>query len=767
MIPYIPPVPPEMMNRYTNGSPARKAISFPPNVADKIPLETQKKMLIWLSQKYIWPQVQERMPFEHMWDKMLQMARIEIPSNELFSNVQQDPSKAKQDSDQSNRDKARVSDSVVHDAIQRLTDITYFIAFKEGLPCQFAIPDYIKQPYATKEYRPLADRISAGNAILEWNSGNQQLPRNSLIAYRHHYTYGCSFVNSDFKFRVELINRQDNTGNLVPTPEITDIGTSFEPISIRKIWFNWRLPVYDMDLQPCPFYFTETPRFAILQNQYDPVANPFGYVNLDKVQEGQYIYSEPEMDSVRKALAICQSQMSDNGVGISAVAQILEPKHSVEARWTLFPTMPFDPNTLEFEKRADGTPIPYQRFVVDTFGPNIHSGAQTLLRVQENYFPKRRLPIYASCHMPDLDSGAYAPSLGQILYNHYKELVLCMEQFLTNKDWVNDPPAWVQTSSPAANENLTKKGAKIRVNGPNDFGWREPFDATTSLVVMMQLLREQAQTTGKSTDAILGKAMGGRTSATEASNAYQAGMSAITTDIDMLSNDLHGEGYAQRVWSYTGMWFDPDLLQCITGQFGFMIKPEDMWINIGTKTNVGSTYVEKIVKQQNIRYVLESSKMEGGLDRAALWTELLDEMGFDGRELVDDQGKEQQVQFATLQAAQTYLGYPVLVDPDQDHQLAIRVKTAFIKDRLSVWNTTQGYAQNAPRLIQQIEQHQLIFQLQQQMLLVQQQMQVAQAQLGIHQENPPPAPAGSAPGSAGAPPATRAGQVAQQGGAAA
>lgn len=766
---YVPNFPQEMMSQYANGTPSKIGAKFPLNLADKITPEVQKKMLIWLNQKYIWPQIQERRQFERMWDKMLEMARITIPYDDLFDNIRHDASRIKQEADQANRDKARVSDSVVHDAIQRLTDITYFIAFKEGLPCQFAIPDYIKQPMSTPEYNPLENTISAGNAILQWNSGNMNVKRNSLIAYRHHYTYGCSFAMSDFRFRVEMINRQNNSGQMIPRPEITEIGTTFEPISIRRLFFNWRMQIYDMDAQPCPFFFEEVSRFACLQNVYHETQNPFGYQNLDKLQTGAYIYSEADTQSVRDALNITFGAMGVNNIGPNTISQILEPKYSVEAKWTLFPIMPFDPTTGEFETRADGTPIPAQRFVMETFGPNVHSGSQVILRLQENYYPKRRLPLYAGCHMPDLDSGAYCPSIGQILYNHYKEITLCMEQFLENKDLINDTPAWVQSSSPARNTDLNAKGAKIIVNGPNDFGYKTQVDGTNSTVAMLQLLRDGAQTTSKAVDAILGKAMGSRTSATEASNAFQASMSAITTDIDMVSTDLHGN-YAHRVWDYSGNWMDPDLLMNITGQFGFTIKPEDMWINVGVITNVGSTYVEKIVRQQNNRYVLEASRGEPGIDRAALWKELLQDMGFDAERIIDDGGREQQIQFATMQACQTYLGHPVLVDPDQDHQIAIRVKSAFIKDRQSVWNTTPEYAPNAQLLIQQIQVHQYIFQLQQQMMLVQQQMAVAQAQLKVHQENPPKeqgAGAGAAGSRNAGPPAQTAGQVAQQGGGAA
>ena len=728
----MPKINQQTISRYIDGSPAAPLPQFPPNLAATIPLDIQKKILIWMSQKYIWPQIQERVPFERNWDKLLQMARIQMDSQDLFANLQHESSKAKQDSDQSNRNKSRVSDSVVHDAIERLTDITRFVAFKEHTPVQFAIPDYISSAYENKEYRPMANRVKAGNALLLWNSSNNNLSRNSTIAYRHHYTYGLVFIHSDFRFKIENITRQNNAGQLIPNPEITEIGTTFDPLSIRKVWLNWRLPAYDMESQPCPFFYEETPRFAIMQNPYNPRTNPFGYANLDAVFQDQWLYSEQAFQSVKTGLTYAYSDMDSRSLPGNKLAQILEPKHSVEAKWTFYPMLPFDPATGEFEERADGSMVPYKRFIVESFGPNVHSGSQVLLRLQENFYPKGKLPIYASTHMPDLDSGAYAPSIGDLLWNHYTEITLCHEQFLNNKDWINDPPSWVQVSSPAANVDLTKKGAKIMVNGPNDFGWRMPYDATASTVTMIQMLKDDAKTTSKAVDAILGKAMGGRTTATEANNVYQAAMSGITADIDLLTNDIHGN-YAQRVWDYTGLWFDKDLLNAITGQFGFELSPEDMWLGIGMKTNVGSTYIEKSVRSQNLRYILESGKMDPMLDRAALWTDLLNSMGFDAKKIVDDGGREQQIQLATMQASLTYLGEFVPVDPDQDHGIALRVKSSFLKDQTSIWNTK--YGAQAPQLISQIEQHQMFLQMQMQMMMAQQQAAIADEQLAALQNN--------------------------------
>jgi hypothetical protein len=317
------------------------------------------------------------------------------------------------------------------------------------------------------------------------------------------------------------------------------------------------------------------------------------------------------------------------------------------------------------------------------------------------------------------------------LWNHYKEITKCMEQFLDNKDWINDPPAWVGIGSPASEQDLNAKGARIKVNGPNDFGWRTPYDATGSTIGMVQYLREGAQTTSKAVDAIMGKAMGSRTSATEATNAFQASMSAITTDINLYNYDAMG-GYAERVWLYSGQWMDRDLLKAITGQFGFEMTPEDMHMSVSMKADIGSTFIEKITKQQHLRYVLEAGRMDPQLRRDKLWAMLLTEMGFDPSGIIEDNGYDQQVQLATLQAAVTYLGHQVMVDPDQDHMLALKVKSAFIKDRDSSWN--KNYPGMSQFLLPQIQQHQWFIELQMQQQLLQQQMMAAQANLGIQQE---------------------------------
>lgn len=756
------PIIPQAANNWLQTPNALAALgSLPANLVQYLPEDTQKEVLRYINENYAWPQVMERRPFEGMWDSILDMYRIKLDKVDLsIDEASKAGQELKAESDvASTGNVTRVADSVVFDAIERLTDIHHFVSFKEGQPIQYNIPSYYDQRGEDSVYHPLRDKIKAANCLLAWNSDNEDLYRKHAIIGRHFYTYGICFALSEFKFNVQMLQRTYNDGRQVVIPEITKIGTSFEPMSIRKMWLNYRLNAFDMDYQPCPFWFNETPRFATLQNAYNPQTNPFGFLNLDKVMavgdKTGWLFSEPEMASFATALQQMiglEPFKKDCG---GTLPNLLKAEHSVEALWTFYPMLPLDPQTLEFKTRQDGTPVPFVRYIVNTYGQNL-AGRQILLRLQRNFYPRDTLPLYGTSHMPDLDSGLYTPSLGYLLWNHYREIVTCKNQYISNKDWINNPPSWVLASSPAAQENLTKSGAKILVNGPQDFGWRTPYDATGTTVAMMQELRSQAKTASKSDDALMGKALGGRTSATEANNAFQASMSAVTTPINLFNYDIMG-GYAMRVWEYTGTWFPAELLKRITGQMGFVLTPEDLWTRIGMKWDIGSSYVESIVRQQNIRYMLESSFGDPTVNRAPMWRALLEEWKFaTAAEWVNDGGVEREVYLATNQAINTFYGKFVRINPDQNHEIAMKVKTRFLEDEDSIF--MKEMRQNAPKIIEQIQIHQqfLLLQMHQQMLLAKANAAAGDQQMLEQPGQQPPLATGGV--------ASTPGQIAQQGG---
>lgn len=646
---------------------------------------------------FIWPQVTTRLNFEDQWNTLEKMYKIQRDA----ARPRQTTSKEVKTQDNKKETPTELADTLIFDTVDRLKNLNYFIAWKER-PVQYNRPTYLATPLEDEFYNPTTRKLQSGNAILDWHFDMFDVKSKHLPLAQHHYLYGLSFIHSDFE--VDIEDDPKNPDYLL----IRSMGTTFTPISLRKLWLNPQLSIDDMDKQPCPFFFDLQQRSSVMQNQYDPDLNPFGFVNLDKLQAAQWLFgpeSKSFIDGLPKEAQAIQTQM--------------RPEFSGEALWTFYPIL-----TLPGQTQA-------KRYIVQAFANNLFSGNILPIRLQEYFLEDP--PIYGCSHIPDLDSGLFCPSIGQLLSSYYDELVRAKTQFLDNKDWINNPPTEIQMGSPALNyAGVNAPGAKYEVLGPTDVTRRQPYDATNTTNEFIQQTRDAAQTSGKAVDAILGKAMGSRTTATEASNAFQASMSGVTTDIDRFCLKIYG-GYARRVWNNAGKFIPTNIREKITGSVNAPpLTDQDFLIRIGLMCDVGSTYIESIVKQQHLQQIIISATTSPFLDQCVLWKALFREMKLpEALDAVKDQGFERQVEMAYQQAVDTYAGLPVIIDPSQDHQIAINVKTRFLQDTKSNYNT-QFAANPSPMpgmttaqyLAYQIQIHQQFLQLQ-----MQQQMMMQSAQI--------------------------------------
>lgn len=736
-----PFIPPSVHKYFQDNKGAFSTFPFPPNIAGAFPPEhahIEPQIWQWMFTKYVWPQIIERQPFERQWRKLLNMARatyevvdLGLSENELLA--LQLKWKALESGVNANEE-IELGDTLIFDAIDRLGNLAHFISFKEKLPFQFIRPPFAEYPEDTPVYSPSTQMVKAANSWAHFCANGADFYRKHWMTYRHNVTYGCSFIMSDYRQWVEPVIRRDpiNKGKTIEQLELCDIGVGFDPISIRKLWLNYRIPAFEMESQPCPFWFEPVPRFKVQSNQYDPNLNPFGYNNLQNLGAGQWIFGDPASNSWLEALA---KDLPD----FNAAFNIGDPKYNLEAKWTFRPMLPLqllqnERGEIDIIWDPDGTKgLPLRRWVVEMYGSSIFNGQAVMIRLQPDYYPKGLGPLYGSAHMPDLDSGTYSPAIGTILECHYRNIIKATNQFLNTKDLMNDPPVAILGSSPLQDKTkqreINKRGGRYTVNGPNDATRAEFTDNTATTPTFLEATRDQAKTSAKVVDAIVGKAMGARTSATEASNIFQTAMSGVTTDVNLFNADISG-GFAERTWMYAGLWVDPDVIRDISGQSGFAIKPEHMAIRLAVKTDVGSTYMESITRQGNLRYMLEAGAGDPAINRAELWKMLLEEWKFPNPErIVNDMGFRQQVMRATEQAIMTYRGEFVMPSPDQNHELALQVKIAFLEDRNSVWNTTPEYVMNAPALVQQIQLHSMFLRLQQL------QMQAAQEEAMAAEEN--------------------------------
>lgn len=719
-------------------------IQLGPNLADFDLGREQEKLLgdiyQYMLDRYITPQIMGRRPYEMIWDVLYDAYRMRLKVKDI--KLTQDDTPFLQTLVERTQNTGGVdvnlTDTLIFDTVDRMANLTHFIMFKDDMSVQYNPARSKATQGEDRFYNPTERTYKSANALLEFFTSKSEVYDKCRIASKDYFLYGVCFICSHFLFQLEQTQTEVT---------LRDLDITFDPISIRKVWLNFMLSLREMGKQPCPFYYSYDSNFAILQNQYNPVMNPFGYVNLDKLDDR--FYTAFAGMGEQKAIDAMKSRLESAGTTLNLT---LGTNKDVAAHWTFYPMLPFDPETGEFKIRKDGkTPVPFRRFVWEQFGTDIIQSKVIPIRFQDASYYGDELPIYGATHLEDLDSAAYGMSICEALINYAIELSTCRNQYIENKNKINNPATWHTTGSPSFNQDVNKAGAKVEVLGPNDFGHMAYPDATGTTVAMCEHLRERAQTSSKAVDAIMGKAMGGRTSATEAQNVFQAAMSGVTTDINIYNYRTVGN-FAKRVWKWSTMWLDIDLLKFITGNYGPELQPEDLNLNLSLKFDVGSSFIESIVKQQHIRYFLETGMRSPVIDQAKCFIMLADELRIKGlRDCVIPDGIDIGVEKAYDQAVKTYLGEIIMIDPTQDHQIAMEVKTRFLEDINSAWNVKYGALQymntpfsRAQALQQQIQIHQNFAMIQ---MMQQQQQEIANLQLQQSANQPPEGSGQPTPGS--------------------
>lgn len=689
------------------------------NLADK--LTNQKQVDIWqyMLSEHIEPQINSRRPYERLWDLLYNAYRMRLKITDM--NVKEDE-KAFIDTlrervKKLTNDDLPLTDSLIFDTVDRLSNIAHYISWKDGKPVQFSTPEDYNNSLQDMFYSPVEDKFKSQNAVLSWGLNKEDANRKSRLVNRDFFLYGFAYGYSDMYFKV---------GQNAEGVFLQDIGVTYKPMSVRKVWMDWRIPISDMNDQPCPFWFENTPIFKILANPYEPTMNPMGYVNLDKaysIESGMNTYFFGG-ESWNEAI---KSRLESIGATLGADT---EKYCKIKAKWTFMPMLPLDPQNGDFRFRADGkTPVPYRRFILEVWGSDLLSNKVTFIRLQdvEDHY-QGELPLYGATHLEDLSSAAYSMSICEALINSAVEISMTMNYALENKNVINNPPSWHVIGSPSFNKNVNEPNAKIEVLGPNDFGWRTIPDATQTTMGIANGIRDRAQATGRVTESILGKALGGRTTAREAGNLFETSMSQITTDINILNGAFQG-GYARRMYTCYSKWLDPDLIKLITGSYGWPDNSIDRALKIYLRTDVGNRYITSQAKEQRIQYMLSFAVQSPVLDQAILWKLYAVEAGMPSlQKAIIDGGRDRQIELAKDQCFKTYLNISVIIDPGQNHQIAMQVKQRFIEDTESIWNQQYGQlpylATNVPRvfaLAQQIQVHQNY--------LMQQQMMAAQLRM--------------------------------------
>lgn len=639
--------------------------------------------------------------------------------------------------------------------IHAITDIMEQISWEDGLPARAEAPEgTVEDDF----YQPTDQSCRAANSLLNKNARKINLRDSYRRSAGCFGKYGLAWALTDFRMtyhKVELqfpisdeaqamsVLEKYPTATIVPGMAVAqelrvkDMLTDFYPLAVDDVFFDPLISCEPVENQPCPIVRRHTTVAAIRQNQYHPVNNPFGFVNVEfaiQNQKGHYALSEENEAPLREKLRN-RYNINDQMGGGRRVERIRQ-------RWTCFPLLGIIQNANgEFElDSGEGVTCPHcegrkfmfteqgdadcptcqasgkvfpplKRYMVDLYG-SINSGS-TCLRIQE--LPEgMELPLLYAADLIEDESCSLPMSKSEIAMIAVDQLTTSETQFVDSKNNTIYRGWQAKEDSPAAKiQNPNAPNARVLFEShPDEFKRLDTssFDDSTTLIPYIQRLEAQVEQIFGVTPTLQGLLAAGRRSALEVGEATEAAKNPLVLMTDRFNRAFMG-GWARKSIKNAQLFGDRDYIRRITGR--------EFFGEIDIFTAVGKEFFQKLAATANLRYILESSANDPSMMgvRPAIWNELLPLMGITNVRVPD--GGMQKAQDDAMRIITQILGDGQMVPPSQDdpHEIYLMAFKGALKD--PYWQTRAP--QNLP-LLQQRIMWQTQLQIQQEMLQMQQQL---------------------------------------------
>jgi hypothetical protein len=758
----------------------------------------------YITQEYWWNQLMLQEPFWATWQKIDNMWRSRFAAADLsIPNVTRKSMETVTPSAEDGKS-ARAQSVKPFQQMHAITDIGEQISWEGGLPARAEIPeDVIEGDF----YQPTEQSCIAANAILRRSSEDINLRAKYRRSFGNFAKYGIAWAAVDFTMKYEEVelrfplsaepmeaeaqiqalvkaypNAQFTQGmGFVKEQRVSELLTHFIPLTVDSVLIDPLISCDPVDNQPCPMVRQYIIEADLLKNRYDPLTNPFGFVNLEQAvssQKGHYALTAEDEVPLRDRLKN-RFNISDQMAN--------QREQRIRQRWTAYPLLRIsengeldtgdgvtcptcqgqkkiqqpvqqeapmgavDPGTMQVMADTQVAQVeevdcptcagsgkarpPLKRWMVDFYG-GMRMGA-TCIRIQEKP-EKLDIPLLYAVDLSEDDACAYPMSKAEISMILVEQVTTAETQFHDSKEKTVYRGTKVKMDSPAAKiQNFNKPDlVAIFESDPREIERFDAgqFDETVTLVPYIERKEAQIEQIFGVTPTLQGLLASGRRSALEVGEATDAAKNPLVLMVDRYNRQMMG-GWARKSIKNLELFGDRDYIRRVTGR-EFIGK-----VNIFTA--VGEEFFKKLSAQQNIRYILESSTNDPVMQpaRVEMWNELMKLMGINIR--IPDGGME----LAKLEAYKVVseiLGDGQFSPPEQDdpHQIYVEVFREAMRN--DVWKKLAP--QNMPLLQQRyMMQEQLAFQAE--MMAMQEQ--------ALQQQIMNPQPNGDQPTTPGKPPQDR------------
>lgn len=750
-----------------------------------------EKVLDFCWRNYVYPQVLQQQRLWPIWKRIDDAFRVKGDSYDLDISAT-DPSFVSKVpdrkgfgglTDSNDGYSSRVYPATLHKQIVTKTDMHMSIAWGDGLPVRADKPESC---WEDPLYNPVTQSVEAFNAELRRCSDKVMLKKKDRKGRGSFCKYGHAWVAVDFKYSLEskafsypvppnpqlaqqMVMQMSQRFGSMPQASmgmfgqvatwhqttIKDMETGFQPLRVDDVFVDQTLPADDLDCQQCPCVRIRTDSTAIMGNDYDPVENPFGYVNVQlALKKGQPQWSTGPSDT------IFQQELQKKW-GLSMFG-IIRPKNAIKQRWVLYPLMGVyqDPKTGELMidnndgitcpqcdgkgtlgaglldqhgmampspqcPMCDGTGtyfVPRQRFVVECYGNlEYQNSLAVCLRIQPIPTPNGKVPLLFTANLTEDTAGAIPLCKAEASMKSVDQEATSFNQWFNSKNKQIDPSWLVPVDGFDSRQDLGQHGKNFPTDEPDRFKSLGPsYDPTQNMMEFMARQQNETMAINGMSDQLLGIVSSGRRPATELQNAFDASKMPITIEIDQYGEDIL-KGWAQ--------WHLDNIKAFVPREQIYQLTGREEFGPMALKASVADEFMKRQAAIGNFQYMMQALGPIPGVNLQPVVTALWRMMKLPGNpdDVMPDGGfkkaREDGMHIATQILGS---GQFMPATPSDPHQIYIGVFEGAMKDPYWLKNAPETMPLLQQRLMQQMQ----LLQMQQEQQMMMQQHMLAQAHMG-------------------------------------
>lgn len=346
------------------------------------------------------------------------------------------------------------------------------------------------------------------------------------------YKYGTGFAGVPWEKRViDLVYRDKATGERRNKPFIRANLPALESIPIDQVWLDPNIE--DIERQPAVFIRSLVGWNDLLRDSQEM-----------KVQ----LFRPDGEESVRDKFAKFRENVAASEFNTAASDRTDNASRSMDDRttdlyrhWYVWVNLPVNTETGKWDEAGMDVRCRV-RLVGDPDNCEI-------IEIRQNVFPGG-IPLLVS-HQTTDDIGMYPISLGEKVETYFDQICVAVNQLIDNRSKnVRRPIVYDPMRVDIEKYNFGHSGA-IPCNGDirSAFVELQIADMTGTIMNTIQYCELKVREIMNTTDAVMGMAMGGRTSASEYVGAKAAATTPIFSDMASIEDELIG-GYMRKFAQY-------------------------------------------------------------------------------------------------------------------------------------------------------------------------------------------------------------------------